>query len=394
MHQEFQSMADLGLNSSLTSQKLASNLNMINLSSASKLRTLSDGFHDEAQSIYDSASSVLDNMYVKTANTTFLESMGYQEGIYRIKEPKIRLQSTDQIAYMYIDTNHLFNNALNYTGQFVNQGDIFDIPSQGIRLIILETIGATNLVADEKIYISADIKSYGDNTFSMTAGGDISITNIPGQLASICSAITFGLTKDISIPIILEDINNFRSRVTLAKNTSKYGTEGAIRLAISSNPLVTDYIINYNTYPYEVIVFNSNMLFDNTYNDYLEKYAIPAVETQTLLRKSVGSSFTIKTPTAISFFLQLVDVNNNVQPLLMNDFRTFLSTIYVLGTQLLLTKDILAPYFVSTGFTSDQLNGLTMKIYKYYNGFSYLSSDPFVLIGADEYPFVIVGATP
>lgn len=383
-------MSDLGLNSTLTAQKLALNLNMSNLSSASKLQTLSDGFHDEADTIYGVASSTLDNMFVNTASQTYLESMGYQEGLYRIKEPKIRLHSSDQIAYMYISDTNLFNSSLNYTGQFLKAGDTFIIASQNIQLNILEDVFVTDLTVNTRVYISLDILSYNSNSYSMSANSDTDLNTIPPSLTRVCSAVTFGLAKDIAIPIVTEDLNNFRSRVSYAKNTSKYGTEGAIRLAIASNPLVTDYYINYDTYPYKVSVLNINMQFDNTYDDYLHNYVIPSIETQIILRRCVGSSFTIDTPKAISFYPKILDVNNVEQALDLSDFRAFVSSIYVLGTQLTLNKNVLTSYLLSTGFTLEQLPGLKLQWYKYKSGFSYLSAESSIVINKDEYPFVIV----
>lgn len=369
-------MDNLTPNTSFISQRLALNLNMSDVSPQSKLGLLIEGLYKDRDLVNSSLENNLNNMFINTANEIYLDLMGSQEAIYRVKEPLLRIPKSYSIIKLYA-----VKNSTNVT---LKAGETIELVPSYLYGTLIEDIDLSTITTTGS-YIGLDISGVsGTSTINVSDSSSFRV-----EVNNHEFRIEFN--KSLNIPVVLESLSNFRSRLLFSRNIPKQGSDSSIRLAIASSESVHDYSIDYLTNPFKVLIFNRNMMSDDNVREDLNTYVIPIIETQINLRKSEGSSFEIGLPKRVTFSLKLVkSISNSADaPYSVYNYIDYIKNNYKLGKKIEISIDSIKQYLQTLGENSDILSNYSLEVYKIFNNIEYKSANNTITIDIDEYPYPV-----
>lgn len=361
--------------SSYISQRIASNINVQDLTPQSKISVLVNGLLNEDVIFKTYTEDSNKNFYLQTADEDALERISVAEGLSRVKTPSLRVRSEDAAISIKRTTN--ISSPI-----LLEKGVQLELVSEAYWLVLTEELDLSTAIFD-KAYLSCDIKaSQSETNLSFIEGVSYNI-NINGDTYEI----TF--EKNISIPILEESLETFRARLIYAKDSPRAGSESAIRLAVASNELITDFNINFNTNPVKLLIFNHTLFDDDSELDSLLSYAIPVLDTQLDLIKSEGVSYDISVVKKINITLALKATVANPRAVSSWDtFKDYIYSLYKVGSNIEISSDLFSVYLSTQGEDPSFLSDYDFVIYKNFLGTEYLSTSKKLTILSDEYPYI------
>lgn len=356
-------------------QRVSANLNIVDVTPQSKINTLTQALLNEDNIFNSYNKDVVKNMFIQTATVDFLEYIGISDNIVRTKEPMIRFSEEDAVAYII----HKKGSDMSGT---MEVGSTIQLVEGAYWIRLNKAVDLTT--TDEKVYLNGDlIASTSTDSVSLLEG-----SIFPLQIGNTSYNVI--LERSVYIPMIEEDIENYRERVVYGRQASKTGSVSAIRLAISAVSLVTDYTINFETSPYEILIFNKSLLETDEELDSLTQYALPVLSTRLNSAVSEGSVFTINIPKKINFTIKLIA--NKPEPKYLDmSVYTLIDQIkknFRLGQTMRIDMQMVREQLLNVGDDASALLDYKLVVLKNFLGNSYESSTPFIDIGADEYPYL------
>lgn len=361
--------------SNYISQRIASNMNIQDLTPQSKIGVLVNGLLNEDAIFKTYTEDSNKNFYLQTADEDSLERFGIAEGISRIKTPSLRVRAEDAAISIKRTTAYAPTITL-------EKGVQLELVSETYWLVLTEELDLSTAILD-KAYISCDIKAgQSETNLSFLQGVSYNV-NINGDTYEI----TF--EKNISIPVLEESLETFRARLIYAKDSPRSGSESAIRLAVASNELITDFNTNFDTNPVQLLIFNHTLFDDDTELDSLLSYAIPVLDTQLDLIKSEGISYDISVVKKVNLTLALKAIVANPRSVALWDtFKDYVYSLYKVGSPFEISVDLFTVYLNTQGEDTSFLSDYDFVIYKNFLGNEYLSTSKKITILADEYPYI------
>lgn len=378
-------MSLIPLNSNLTAQRIAEQLGIEDYNQASDIKIITEGFHTEAQLVNEAVQSSLSNMFIQTANETYLNIVGTQEGVIRVKDPTVQMKEAEEAVYLLVEDDDYFSEVLIASGEILPKNSVFTLPESNIKITILKDIPLDTLKPNQNLYIPCILTSLSSNRMDLSSGTVINLPIVPEVFRAKLRNLRVGFNRSISIQVVEEDLDSYRERLIYAKSVPKYATSTAIKIAINSNTLVSQYFIDYETYPFNVIIFNSSMLHTPSYGDMLEEYSAPQILSAINDRKVDGTDYTVNIAKAVNFNVEAFDNEGNKINIDMIDFRDFISSLFILGNSYVINADSVQMYLESR--KREEVIEL-LVIYKVKDGFRYRSKDPEIFIGSTEYPHI------
>lgn len=362
--------------SNYLAQRVAGNMNVQDLTPQSKIQTLVNGLLNEDIIFKTYTEDSNKNFYLQTADEDSLERVGIAEGISRLKTPSLRVRAEDAVISIQRVTSDSPTIVL-------EKGVQLELVTDASWLVLTEPLDLSTTIYD-KAYISCDVKAGESQTNISFIEGVTYDININGDTYQIT------IEKNISIPILEESLETFRARVIYAKDSPRAGSESAIRLAVASNELITDYDINFDTNPSQVLIFNHTLFDDDSELDSLLSYAIPVLDTQLDLIKSEGVSYDISVVKKVNLTLALKALVANPRPVssYWDTFKDYIYSLYKVGSTIDISVDLFVIYLNTQGEDASFLSDYDFVIYKNFLGTEYLSNSKEVKILADEYPYI------
>lgn len=358
-----------------TSQRIAANLGLTDITPQSKITLLTQGLLNEKEIFNAYNETSTRNMYVQTADEDYLEFVGVAEGIVRTKEPMLRLTAEDAAVSIKLDIGDTVDAVLTKnTSLELVEGQYWVRLNKDVDL---------NL-ATEDFFLDCDILTNEDvNTVSFSEGSSYEI-----NIQESVYRVTFN--RDVNIPTIIEDLETYRSRVLFGKQATTTGSESAVRLAVSSISLITSYTNNYTSLPYQIQIFNKSLLESDLDYDNLSQYAVPILQTKLDTIKSEGSMFEVTLPKKVNFSLALRPNKTSPKevPSTAYFLRDYLKLRYSLGREIRVTKDLFVDFLTRNGEDTTFLEDYDLVIYKNFLGNAYESELNYIDIATDEYPFL------
>lgn len=361
---------------SYLTQRIASNLGVQDLTPQSKLGLLINGLVNEEAIFKTYTENSLNNFFIQTADENTLHRYGVEEGIIRLQVPTLRVLDTDLVVMLKRLSNR-------YSNSVLDVGYQIDIVPNFYWAIVSKEIELSNRLGEET-YLSCDIKaSSTEDNINFPQGSSYPIT-INGD------DFELSFEKNVSVPVLEEDIDTYRSRLLFAKANPTTGSESAIRFAIGGNSLITDFSVSFLESPYKVVIFNHKLFDDETYDSVLTSIAIPLAETSLDFCKSEGSSFEISVAKRVD--LTLVLTPNTIDPrsvsYLWYSYKEFVESAYKVGKELEISLNAFAYFLELKGESSDFLADYELTVYKNFLGNEYKSSSKSISILEDEFPFI------
>lgn len=380
-------MSSIPLNASLTSQSISQNLGLEDVNQVNDIKVIVEGFHEEAQKIASFAETATSNMYIETANENYLDLVGSQEGLYRTKEPSLKVFKEDEALYLTLQAQDIFGDFIKSTPLTLKKGLSLNLKDNGFTILLDEDLDFSSIKLNEKVFLSATLKPLMKESLTLPEGFEVEVYDLPVELQQTIKTLRIGSNRDLNIQVVEEPISNFRERLIYSRTVPKYAAETAIRIAVSSNPLVHQHVINEDVYPFVVTIFNNSLPFSDDFRGLMEEYAIAQISTAIAMRKAFGTTFAINIAQAVRFNLRAFDGNGDEIQIDMSDFRSYILGSYALGKEITVDITMVNMFLASRGFTT--FAG-TISIYKFIEGYKYLSKDISVIIGPTEYPFYMV----
>lgn len=362
--------------SNYLAQRVAANMNIQDLTPQSKIQTMINGFLNEDIIFKTYTEDSNKNFYLQTADEDALERAGIAEGISRLKTPSLRVRAEDAVISIQRTTSYAPTIVL-------EKGVQLELVTNVSWLVLTEALDLSTAI-DDKAYISCDVKaSQSETNISFIEGVTYNI-NINGDTYQIT------IEKNISIPILEESLETYRARLIYAKDSPRAGSQSAVRLAVASNELITDFNINFDVSPAQVLIFNHTLFDDDSELDSLLSYAIPVLDTQLDLIKSEGVSYDISVVKKINLTLALKSIVANPRPVssYWDTFKDYIYSLYKVGSNIDISVDLFAIYLNTQGEDASFLSDYDFVIYKNFLGTEYLSNSKEVKILADEYPYI------
>lgn len=357
------------------SQRIASNLNLVDITPQSKLTLLTQGLLNENNIFTTFKDESIKNMFIQTADESYLEFIGISDGIVRTKEPMVRVTEEDAV----VSLNYVSGDRQN---EIMPAGSSLELV-EGTYWIKLNKPVALGEITD-KVYLNGDILAY-EEASSISFGEGVSYPITVGETSY---DVTF--ERSVNIPILIESVENFRDRVLYGRQATKTGSESALRLALSSVSLINAYSVNFETNPYEILVFNKSLIDSDSDYDSITQYAIPVLTTKLNQVVSEGTQFTVNVPKKINFSIKLKSNVKDPRPVpgLAYILNEYVKSTYQLGAVYTVNIETLMTYLLRNGEDVDFLADYDFIIYKNFLGNSYESSSTTLKIGVDEYPFL------
>ena len=357
-------------------QQVSANLNIRDVTPQSKINQLVDGILNEVDNYENYADTKLNNMFIQTCNSEFLDKAGAQEGIARDRLPSFRFSKDTGI----ITINRVTASSSSIV---ISKGTNVQL-TDTVWVIFLEDVDLAT-ISEQEVAVGADllvgVTGNGLDTLSIIKDSSYPLTE---------TGYYINIKTELNIPVVEESLDEFRARVAYSKFISKFGSESAIRLAIASSSFITDYHIDYSTTPYTVYLFSGNMLYTNEYSSYINQYAIPIIDSQLLVRKSGGTSYQLKLPKKVGFNIVLKKLNPNAEevPTILFSFSNYIERTYNVGTKITYDTDSLKAFLIANNVNPKFLNDYSVTFNRTFINFTYSTEENNVTIFEDEYPFL------
>lgn len=366
---------NIDLNStSYITQRIASNLNIQDLTPQSKIGVLVNGLENESSIFNNYKNNSLRNFYLQTADAEYLEYAGVAEGVTRFKEPLVRISEDDAVV-------SLTKKQGNMSSITMERGTTLSIISGESWIVLTKPV---TIYDDETVYLNCDVRSNTSSSSLRFNEGSSYDINVEGNV------YTLKFEATVAVPIREEALDSYRDRLIFAKNSPRTGCESAVRYVLSSSQIVTDYSVDFSTAPYKLQLFSYKLFEDDTEVEVLQQYEIPFLETQLKLIQAEGSSFELTLPKKVNFSIQLRPLVSKPQavPYEYYGFKSYIQSKYLVGTVLSIDSYFLKNYLEQQGVDTSFLVDYEFVIYKNFLGNSYESTSKVLPINEDEYPYV------
>lgn len=356
-------------------QNIAFASNIADPTPSSKIRNITETVINEIDNFEDYGNRVLNNMYIDTCDASFLDRIGSQEGIQRLRSHTISLNKDTMFVSIKNNgrTTKIKRIPVGYSTQI----------SDASWITFTEPVDLSNLNPSEEIYVSVEIKSdVNSDTIDIADGSSYSLDSDPD--------ITLHINSDIYVPVIEETESDYRTRLIFSRNSSKFGSDAAVKAAVASSSLVTDYSIDYTQTPIKVYLYSSVLEYDKEYSNTLETYSVNTVKSQLNQRKSAGTSFEVLIPNPVSFKINIKARVNNpraVDPSFYG-LSDFISMMFKFGEELVIDMDLIEVYKKALGIDLDFLDDYNIEIVQTYMNFDYAAENNSITIHKNEYPFL------
>lgn len=358
-----------------TVQNIAYSANIADPTPSSKIRNITETFINELDNFDEYGTRVLNNMYIETCDSTFLDRIAAQEGLQRIRSQSIYLPKETMFVSIQNNSNKTYIRT-------VPQGYSFEL-SEGVWITFDEAVDLSNLEPTQDMHVSVTLQA------DETAGSlDLAEGSVYGL--DIIPSLSILLNADVYVPLIEESEDEFRSRLLYARNTSRYGSEAAVKAAVASSSLISKYTIDYSTSPAKVYLYSSVLLLDDTYADTLETYAVNTVRSQLLQTKSAGTSFEVLIPSPVYFkVIMKPRVNNprNIDPAFYG-FSDFLYNSFNFGNEYIIDMNLIDMFKRTLSIDLDFLGDYNVEIIQTYMNFDYAAENNSITVHKNEFPFL------
>lgn len=349
--------------------------NLADPTPSSKIRNITETLINEIDNFEDYGYRVLNNMFLDSCDASFLDRIGAQEGIQRLRAHTLRLTKESMfITLKNIGKSNIIRNIpQGYSSQisstvwitFPESTDLSDVPPGGEKYVTV----------DIKIDVDGDaIDIAEDSLFSLDLEPNIVLT----------------VNSPIYVPVVEESDDEYRARLMFARQTSKFGSEAAIKAAVASSALVTHYSIDYTSTPVKVYLFSDVLLYNPDYINTLETYSVNTVRSQLNQRKSAGTTFEVLVPMPVTFKVELksrVSNPRNVNPAFYN-FSDFIKIMFKFGDELVIDENFFEIFKRTLDVDLDFLDDYNIKIIQTYMNFDYAAENNSITIHKNEYPYL------
>lgn len=349
--------------------------NLADPTPSSKIRNITETLINEIDNFEDYGYRVLNNMFLDSCDASFLDRIGAQEGIQRLRAHTLRLTKESMfITLKNIGRSNIIRNIpQGYSTQisstvwitFPESTDLSDVPPGGEK----------HVTVDIKIDVDGDaIDIAEDSLFSLDLEPDIVLT----------------VNSPIYVPVVEETDDEYRARLMFARQTSKFGSEAAVKASVASSALVTHYSIDYSSTPVKVYLFSDVLLYDPDYINVLETYSVNTVRSQLNQRKAAGTTFEVLVPMPITFKVELkprVSNPRNVDPAFYN-FSDFIKIMFKFGDELVIDENFFEIFKRTLDVDLDFLDDYNIKIIQTYMNFDYAAENNSITIHKNEYPYL------
>ena len=356
-------------------QNISYTANIADPTPSSKLRNITETIVNEIDNFDEYGTRVLNNMYIETCESSFLDRIGSQEGIQRIRAHSVYLSK--ETMFVNVKNNGKATKARTIpTGHSLQASDT-------VWIVFPEPVSLVDLGPGEEKYVTVEIKT--------DINGD-SIDIPEGSLYALDFEpdISIHINSAIYVPIIEESESEYRSRLIFSRMSSKFGSEAAVKAAVASSSLVTNYYIDYDYSPVKVYLYSDVLSYNRDYESTLETYSVNTVRAQLNQKKSAGTTFDVVLPYSVSFKLNISPRVNNprdVDPAIYS-FSDFLKLMFKFGQELTIDNDFFEVFKKSLAVDLAFLDDYNIEIIQTYMNFDYAAENNSITIHKNEYPFL------
>ena len=356
------------------SQQVSHSMNIKDPTPNSKITNLVETIINELDNFEEFANRTVDNMFIESCNSEYLDKAGSQEGLSRSRTRSFKIgKNTNLIGIK------------NLTGKVLNSKYLKNTSIQldeNLWITFLEDIDLSN-ISDSIVPIFVELKTNDlqTNTLSIIKGSS--------YLTSIDN-VYIEFLEEISIPLIEETESEFRARVLFSKGTSNYGSESAIKSCIATSSYVDSYSMDYETTPPTIYIFNAGMLLQDDFDANLEVYAKPVISSNLNLRKADGTSYSVELPTPVSFKINIQARITNPRPV-SSEFFSFVEYIiktFRIGEEYTINEDSIRKHLSSLFIDLNFLDDYNITFLRTYLNFEYAAENNSITIYKNEYPFL------
>lgn len=371
-------------NKSQVLNKTSQNLGINQNSPGSYLTTVVDGLYELNASVTEEINETLSDLYVETAKESTLELFGAKKGIPRLKNKNITANAGDNLTYLrpvfYRPNTDLTFKI--FTKNQIIKADIYLIT------FLEDVVYNSNF---EKVYVSCaiNLNPIYELTYEYVGANSIFKLEIPRQLNSLISELTFEVEKDIYFSSYNETVISYRDRIKKALRTQNISGESYILTALDGMPYVDQFYKKEETYPTSIFVLNNLMYKNKAYDELLDTGTLSLGNSLIDQVRSYGSNFKL-------FQAKRVTLSLDIEMDLASNFKSFsyfeklpeyIYTKHVLGENLIIDKNLILNFLEENNIYEYNFK---FKIYLYYNGISILNDiENFLVLKKEEFPTII-----
>lgn len=356
-------------------QNISFAANLADPTPSSKIRNITETIINETDNFEDYGIRVLNNMYLDSCDASFLDRIGAQEGIQRIRAHNLRVTAESMFITMKNTGKVTVMNS-------IPRGHSMQL-SENTWLTFPETVELEDLPAGAEKYVTVEIKVD-------VNGVSIDIPDASVFPVDVAPDIILTVNSPIYVPIVEETDDEYRARLMFARQTSKFGSESAVRAAIASSAFVTDFSIDYDVSPVEVYLYSDVLTYDNDYATALETYSVNTIRSQLNQRKAIGTSFDIKIPNPVTFKIEFNArvANPRLFETAIYNFSDFIRIMFKFGQKFVIDENLFEIFKKTLDIDLDFLDDYNMKIIQTYLNFDYASENNSITIHKNEYPYL------
>ena len=232
--------------------RIASISGLNNTSKSSTVSQIVDAVSGPLADVMNNYNGLLNSMYTELASGALLTANAYEFGVIRNTFSEVFLTNDDKNIKVKMSDNSPFPEYMAHN-TVIKAGTEYSINNSS-KIRVMQDVVVNP--GDLELYISAKIVS--PSGTDVPAGTSVSIDN---KEFKITSGVSIVVERPISFRTLLEDDDELRKRVQLAKIKTHGSSEYSIAGWISSIPTVIDWKTRYNygSAAYEVAIVTSNL---------------------------------------------------------------------------------------------------------------------------------------
>ena len=336
----------------------------------SKIISLVDAFINELGNIKENNNSIIENMYIQTANDTFLDKIGASEGLTRAVNNYFNVDKATGIVQLTNVENVPVKGYVKKGTRITLNEDVFAVTKEDVDC---------SLITSTPTYISVDL---------IVTGSTLSVMKGSSYIFNQSIYITFN--EGLTIPLVSESTDDYRNRILFSRASSKFGSEGAIKLCMMSTRYITDYKIDYNTNPPTIYVFHTGMLNTPNFEEQVEVLGINTIKTELNKRKADTTSYDISMPSKITIRLYISPKVTNPKDIITDiyDLVGYITNTYQLGSSYTLSTETIKTFLLSKNVDISFMEDYDFTFYKVFNNYEYMSNNNILELSNYEYPYL------
>ena len=232
--------------------RIASISGLNNTSKSSTVSQIVDAVSGPLADVMNNYNGLLNSMYTELASGALLTANAYEFGVIRNTFSEVFVTNDDKNIKVKMSDNSPFPEYMAHN-TVIKAGTEYSINNSS-KIRVMQDVVVNP--GDLELYISAKIVS--PSGTDVPAGTSVSIDN---KEFKITSGVSIVVERPISFRTLLEDDDELRKRVQLAKIKTHGSSEYSIAGWISSIPTVIDWKTRYNygSAAYEVAIVTSNL---------------------------------------------------------------------------------------------------------------------------------------